>query len=55
MIMGFNALVNILERALFTPLSIRLNEFLKAKTKNKIINLSHEEIALHLGTLREVV
>lgn len=55
MAMRFNALVNILEQALFTPLSVRLNEFLKAKAKNKIISLSHEEIALHLGSLRELI
>ncbi|EAI4071043.1 Crp/Fnr family transcriptional regulator [Campylobacter jejuni] len=55
MAMRFNALVNILEQALFTPLSVRLNEFLKAKAKNKIISLSHEEIALHLGSSREVI
>ncbi|EAJ0362392.1 Crp/Fnr family transcriptional regulator [Campylobacter coli] len=51
----FNSLINILEQALFTPLHHRVKMFLKENAKEGKITFTHEEIALHLGSTREVI
>ncbi|WP_038815404.1 Crp/Fnr family transcriptional regulator [Campylobacter jejuni] len=51
----FNSLINVLEQALFTPLHQRIKIFLKENAKNGKISFSHEEIASHLGSTREVI
>lgn len=44
-----------LEQALFKPLVERIREFLYKNAQNNEIFISHEEIANHLGSSREVV
>ncbi|MCX2717045.1 Crp/Fnr family transcriptional regulator [Helicobacter sp. MIT 21-1697] len=47
--------ISTLEQALFKPLVERIREFLHENAHNKEIRISHEEIANHLGSSREVI
>ncbi|MBX1886132.1 Crp/Fnr family transcriptional regulator [Campylobacter peloridis] len=51
----FNTLVKVLEQALFSPLSFRVCEFLKENATNNTLKITHEALANHLGSAREVV
>lgn len=51
----FTKSIQIMQQALFTPLSKRLVEFLKQNALNSKIKLTHEEIANHLGSSREAI
>ncbi|WP_258522953.1 Crp/Fnr family transcriptional regulator [Campylobacter hyointestinalis] len=47
--------VFVMQQALFLPLSKRIQDFLQENAVNKELNLTHEEIARHLGSAREAV
>lgn len=51
----FNSIVTLLGNTLFTPLSDRVLAFLAQNSKENLIKITHEEIANHLGSAREVV
>ncbi|AJC87727.1 Crp/Fnr family transcriptional regulator [Campylobacter insulaenigrae] len=51
----FNILVKVLEQALFSPLNERICNFLKENAINNQIKITHEELANHLGSAREVI
>lgn len=42
-------------QALFTPITQRIIDFLKQNATNNQIQITHEILASHLGTAREVV
>lgn len=47
--------MNIMQTALFTPLSKRILDFIYKNAKNGVLKTTHETIASELGTAREVV
>lgn len=50
-----NQTIATLEQAMFKPLASRVREFLHANQHNNEVMMSHENIANHLGSAREVV
>lgn len=51
----FNEVIEIMQVALFVPLSNRVDMFLKQNAKESVLTITHEEIANHLGSSREVI
>lgn len=51
----FNEVIQIMQVALFVPLSNRVDMFLKQNAKDGVLIMTHEEIANHLGSSREVI
>lgn len=51
----FNAVVNVLELALFAPLHDRIRNFLQENSVNGIVKITHDEIANNLGSAREAI
>ncbi|RAX55324.1 hypothetical protein CCY99_01095 [Helicobacter sp. 16-1353] len=47
--------INIMQQALFLPLTERIEEFLRDNAKNNIVAFTHEEIANNLGSSREAI
>lgn len=55
MAIRFSNSVKVMEQALFTPLTNRIKDFLVQNSHKNSIKITHEEIALHLGSAREAV
>ncbi|MCI6989755.1 MAG: Crp/Fnr family transcriptional regulator [Campylobacter sp.] len=55
MAIRFSDSVKAMEQALFTPLTKRIRHFLFENSSNNRIKITHEEIAMHLGSAREAV
>ncbi|PSM52215.1 transcriptional regulator, Crp/Fnr family [Campylobacter blaseri] len=51
----FNSVVTTMEKALFSPLNDRILDFLNKNNKNSVIKITHQELANHLGSAREVI
>lgn len=51
----FSDSAKVMEQALFMPLTTRIKEFLAKNSKKDNIKITHEEIAMHLGSAREAV
>ncbi|WP_064000341.1 Crp/Fnr family transcriptional regulator [Campylobacter iguaniorum] len=51
----FTSSINVMQQALFLPLSQRIKKFLKENAVDNKINLTHEDIANNLGSAREAV
>ena len=47
--------IKVMTQALFTPITQRIIDFLKQNATNNQIQITHEILASHLGTAREVV
>lgn len=51
----FEALIGILEQSLFVPLTQRIKNFFLQNAHKKALFITHEELANHLGSSREVI
>ncbi|CZE49961.1 Crp/Fnr family transcriptional regulator [Campylobacter geochelonis] len=51
----FSSVIEVIEQALFLPLSDRIRIFLEQNCKNKTIKITHEQLANHLGSAREAI
>ncbi|MDO5045774.1 Crp/Fnr family transcriptional regulator [Campylobacter sp.] len=51
----FAAVINVMEQALFLPLANRVRNFLLENAKENELNITHEQLANHLGSAREAI
>lgn len=51
----FASTIKVMTQALFMPITQRITDFLKQNAINNQIQITHEALASHLGTAREVV
>lgn len=51
----FSSSIKVMEQALFMPLTDRIREFLAQNSQDNTVKITHEQIAMNLGTAREAV
>ncbi|NLK66796.1 MAG: Crp/Fnr family transcriptional regulator [Campylobacteraceae bacterium] len=53
--MRFSSSIKVMEQALFMPLTDRIRNFLQENAKDGSVKITHQEIAMNLGSAREAV